>query len=61
MRRQRPHTGDTSARNFSAGRVLAIHPAVELIGIDESPGMLAAAVGRVAEADLRVGRRKRVT
>jgi hypothetical protein len=46
MRRQRLDTGDTSARDFSAGRVLAIHPAVELIGIDESRGMLAAAVGR---------------
>ena len=43
-------TGETSRR------VLDIHPAAELIGIDESVGMLAVAAARDTKADLRVGR-----
>ena len=43
-------TGET------ARRVLALHPAVELVGIDESAAMLAVAADVVAGADLRVGR-----
>lgn len=43
-------TGETSQR------VHDIHPAAELIGIDESALMLAAAATRIPDADLRVGR-----
>ena len=43
-------TGETSRR------VLALHPAAELIGIDESADMLASAAARVPAADLRVHR-----
>jgi len=43
-------TGQTSRR------VLALHPAAELIGIDESAEMLAAAAAQVPAADLRVHR-----
>jgi tRNA (cmo5U34)-methyltransferase len=43
-------TGETSRR------VLAVHPAVELIGIDESADMLAAASAQIERADLRVAR-----
>jgi tRNA (cmo5U34)-methyltransferase len=43
-------TGET------ARRVLAAHPAAELIGIDESAAMLDAAAARIGRADLRVGR-----
>jgi tRNA (cmo5U34)-methyltransferase len=43
-------TGQTSRR------VLDLHPQAELIGIDESPGMLAAASAEIAGADLRVSR-----
>ena len=43
-------TGETSRR------VLALHPAAELIGIDESAEMLAAAAAHVPAADLRVRR-----
>jgi tRNA (cmo5U34)-methyltransferase len=42
-------TGETSRR------VLELHPDAELIGIDESAEMLAAAATVVARADLRVG------
>jgi tRNA (cmo5U34)-methyltransferase len=43
-------TGETSRR------VLDVHPGVELIGIDESAEMLAAAAAHVERADLRVAR-----
>ena len=43
-------TGQTSRR------VLALHPAAELIGIDESAEMLASAAAHVPAADLRVHR-----
>jgi tRNA (cmo5U34)-methyltransferase len=43
-------TGQTSHR------VLDLHPEAELVGIDESPGMLMAASAEVAAADLRVSR-----
>jgi len=43
-------TGETSRR------VLDVHPDVELIGIDESAEMVAAASARLARADLRVAR-----
>jgi tRNA (cmo5U34)-methyltransferase len=43
-------TGETSRR------VLAVHPGAELIGIDESAEMLAAAASVVEGADLRVAR-----
>jgi tRNA (cmo5U34)-methyltransferase len=43
-------TGETSRR------VLAVHPGADLIGIDESAEMLAAAATVIAGADLRVGR-----
>jgi tRNA (cmo5U34)-methyltransferase len=43
-------TGETSRR------VLDAHPGVELIGIDESAEMLAAAAAHVERADLRVAR-----
>ena len=36
--------------------MLALHPAAELVGIDESAAMLAVAADVVAGADLRVGR-----
>jgi tRNA (cmo5U34)-methyltransferase len=42
-------TGET------ARRVLALHPGARLVGIDESPRMLAAAAG-LPGADLRIGR-----
>ncbi len=40
----------------TARRVLALHPAAELIGIDESADMLASAAEHVPAADLRVCR-----
>jgi tRNA (cmo5U34)-methyltransferase len=43
-------TGETSRR------VLDLHPSAELVGIDESAEMLAAASANVAAADLRVSR-----
>ena len=43
-------TGETSRR------VLDLHPGAELIGIDESADMLAAASAQLARADLRVAR-----
>ena len=43
-------TGETSAR------VMAVHPAANLVGIDESEQMLARARQRLPGADLRVGR-----
>jgi tRNA (cmo5U34)-methyltransferase len=43
-------TGQTSRR------VLDLHPEAELVGIDESAGMLAAVPADVAAADLRVSR-----
>jgi tRNA (cmo5U34)-methyltransferase len=43
-------TGETSRR------VLGLHPDAELVGIDESAGMLAAASAVVVAADLRVSR-----
>jgi tRNA (cmo5U34)-methyltransferase len=43
-------TGETSRR------VLALHPAADLVGIDESTAMLGAAAEVVAGADLRLGR-----
>jgi tRNA (cmo5U34)-methyltransferase len=43
-------TGKTSRR------VLGLHPDAELVGIDESAGMLAAASAVVVAADLRVSR-----
>ena len=43
-------TGETLAR------VLEVHPAAYLSGIDESPGMLEYARVRLPEADLRLGR-----
>jgi tRNA (cmo5U34)-methyltransferase len=43
-------TGETSVR------VLALHPSAQLVGIDESEGMLACARERLGHADLRVRR-----
>ena len=43
-------TGETSRR------VLEVHPGIELIGIDESADMLAAASAQLERADLRVAR-----
>lgn len=43
-------TGETAAR------VLAAHPTATLVGVDASASMLAAALGRVPSADLRVAR-----
>jgi tRNA (cmo5U34)-methyltransferase len=40
----------------TAKRILDIHPEAELVGIDESAEMLAAACAEVAAADLRVSR-----